>query len=108
MRCPECVAEGARSRVTVGVSTINAVYVPTVYDEDGQLVPGRAGGSTEYSCSRGHRWTETTSPAPPVLSRRGASSPEGRRTNRRVSAQDQAADRLRAGLFRSTGPREPR
>jgi hypothetical protein len=62
MKCPCCVAEGQRSRVTVLSSSRNAVYVPTVYDEEGRLIPGWAGGSTSYSCSRGHRWTDKQSP----------------------------------------------
>lgn len=61
MKCPECVKEDKKSRVYIGVSYINAVYVPKWYDENGRLCSGPpAQSTTEYSCSNGHKWSETT------------------------------------------------
>lgn len=62
MKCPECVREGKQSKVFIGTATSYAVHVPSYYDEAGRLVVGQSGGEASYRCSRGHVWTERTSP----------------------------------------------
>jgi len=60
MKCPECVAEGKRSKVYIGGSSSTLMAGKTFYDEDGKLHdhdPNSYG--TDYRCSNGHRWTET-------------------------------------------------
>lgn len=59
MKCPKCMKNGKKSRVYLGGTTIAAVYYPLYYDEDGNLKSsGVAPSKTEYTCSRGHKWTE--------------------------------------------------
>jgi hypothetical protein len=56
MKCPECIKEGKRSRVTRCEGHINAVYVPIEWDEDGNLIERPDMSSTRYVCSNGHEW----------------------------------------------------
>ena len=59
MKCPECVKDGERSIVRdLGGSTTLLGWSP-FWDEDGvhhSHDPNRH--SNQYSCSRGHTWTE--------------------------------------------------
>lgn len=66
MKCPECVAEGERSRVGMEGTTRTLMPTQTFWDEDGVLHmhdPNVA--TTTYSCSRGHRWREARKPPCP-------------------------------------------
>ena len=58
MKCPECVKEGKRSNVAVGMSTTTCAYYTPYYDEEG-VYHHHDGNTTttHYSCSQGHRWT---------------------------------------------------
>ena len=61
MKCLQCTSDGHRSTVEVGMSVVTTMGVHAYYDEDGHYHyddPNTA--TTEYTCSRGHRWTETT------------------------------------------------
>lgn len=61
MRCPECVAEGERSRVTShgGMTTLMGHY--PYYDEDGIYHNHDPNWTTSgYSCSRGHQFSRAT------------------------------------------------
>ncbi|HUU59961.1 MAG TPA: hypothetical protein VMZ50_10480 [Phycisphaerae bacterium] len=65
MICPQCRAEGRRSTVTAGAGSMTSAYYPPFYDEDGKHhVHDANGGSQEFTCSNGHRWRESTGPAP--------------------------------------------
>jgi len=55
MKCPDCVKEGTRSRLTILGSTATLMGHSPYYDEDGNYHshdPNRI--RTEYNCSRGH------------------------------------------------------
>jgi len=57
MKCPECVKEGLRSRVSFGATSTTLMGVSRYYDEDGKLVvhdPNTR--TTRYNCSEGHVW----------------------------------------------------
>ena len=61
MICPQCKKLGKRSRVYCGVSIVTCIGYTPYYDEDGnyhQNDPNKT--TTEYSCSHGHFWSETT------------------------------------------------
>lgn len=61
MKCPTCVTEGKRSRVTPHGRVTTAAAGRTYYDEDGVLHshdPNRT--DSNYSCTYGHRWTTRT------------------------------------------------
>ena len=61
MKCAECVTLGQRSTVTVGATTTTAMAVSAYYDEDGHYHYNDPNiTTTEYHCSRGHRWHEQT------------------------------------------------
>ena len=61
MKCPECVAEGKKSRVTVGMGYQTAMYCAPFYDEEGRFHNHDPNATTTgYTCSNGHRWQETT------------------------------------------------
>lgn len=68
MKCPECITEGKKSRVTPGGSSITLAYYQPYYDEDGVYHHHDNNDiSTDYSCSNGHRWVEHSTarcPAP--------------------------------------------
>src|SRR4051794_25872671 len=58
--CAACRAEGKKSRVFEGAAFRTAMGVARYYDEDGDYVVEDPNKTTiSYSCSRGHRWTET-------------------------------------------------
>jgi len=68
VKCPECVAEGKRSTVSVGAGTTTCMYFAPYYDEDGAY-HHHDGNTTSYShtCSNGHSWCSSrtgTCPAP--------------------------------------------
>jgi len=59
MKCVECVAEGKRSKVNIGMTTVTAAGIHSFYDEDGNIhVHDPNIRSTQYSCSEGHTWTD--------------------------------------------------
>ena len=62
MKCPVCVIVGKKSMVyLVPGGTITAVYYPPFWDEDGREHNHDANARTSgYSCTNGHKWTETT------------------------------------------------
>lgn len=63
MFCPECQKAGQPSKVYVGISRETCIGVTQFYDEGGKWHnhnPNRT--TTEYTCSEGHKWTETTGP----------------------------------------------
>ena len=61
MKCKECVAAGKKSRLYVGESYTNLVYVKPFYDEDGKYHSHGGNTSTiNYSCSNGHKYQEQT------------------------------------------------
>ncbi len=60
MKCPECVKRGNKSKVYVGCSSTTLVGWIPYYDEDGKFVSNDPNTTTtSYSCSLGHRWSET-------------------------------------------------
>lgn len=60
MKCPQCAAEGERSKVYPGMTTTTCMAVSSWYDEDGNYHRHNPNTTTtHYSCSRGHEWTET-------------------------------------------------
>ena len=60
MKCPECVAEGKRSKVYVGGHSSTLMGYLAYYDEDGKLHDHDPNVySTNYRCSNGHKWTES-------------------------------------------------
>jgi hypothetical protein len=63
MKCPWCVAEGERSRLTPQGSARTLMGWSPYYDEDGKYHthdPNNA--SPLYLCSRGHRWVAGYNP----------------------------------------------
>lgn len=62
MKCPECERLDLRSRVNVPMgSMVMAMACPSYYDEDGKYHNHDFNSATsEYSCSQGHRWVQTT------------------------------------------------
>jgi hypothetical protein len=61
MKCPECVEAGKKSRVTPGLTAVTDMYCPPYYDEEGVRHHHDLNArTTNYSCSNGHRWVETT------------------------------------------------
>lgn len=64
MKCPRCVREGKRSKVTQHISLPAVLKVPLFrqkqWDEDGNPIPQITPNhkTTEYSCSNGHSWKE--------------------------------------------------
>ncbi len=59
MKCPECVAEGERSKVYPHESHRTLLAVQRYFDEDGTYHshdPNKT--TTKYECSRGHKWSE--------------------------------------------------
>jgi hypothetical protein len=66
MICEKCRGEGQRSTVEIGPSFTTAAMGRTFYDEEGahhRHDPNTT--TTEYSCSRGHKWQERTRSACP-------------------------------------------
>lgn len=61
MICPQCRDAGEKSCVTEGPSMRTLMYCPPFFDEEGKRHTHDSNTSrTDYSCSRGHRWTETS------------------------------------------------
>lgn len=61
MICPYCKAENQKSCITPGpTSSTLMATTPGHYDEDGKWVRAKDPNwhTTEYYCSRGHRFTE--------------------------------------------------
>lgn len=60
MKCPKCIKADKKSVVTQGATMVQAVHIPTQWDEEGRLIQPtkHAGSRTTYSCSEGHTWTE--------------------------------------------------
>lgn len=59
MKCPECVKEGNKSCVTVGVCSETLLACLPFYDEEGVYHHHDANTKTQYyQCSRGHSWFE--------------------------------------------------
>ncbi len=72
--CRTCASEGLKSTVTPGPTFTTDMLCQPFYDEAGLYHDHDANlQSTEYWCSRGHRWTEQrhakcpTCPCPEVL-----------------------------------------
>ena len=60
MICPECQAEGEKSRVTLGGGSSTAMYAAPFYDEEGRYHNHDPNVFTyAWSCSRGHRGMES-------------------------------------------------
>ena len=60
MICQECKAAGQTSRVSVGGGCTTAMYCPPFYDEEGKYHSHDLNTvTTSYSCSNGHRWSES-------------------------------------------------
>ncbi len=68
LKCPTCEARKLRStvRLASGIQSVTLEYYPTdeFYDEEGRLHfhGGRPPVSTNYTCSRGHKWTVPAEP----------------------------------------------
>lgn len=61
MKCPECVKAGQTSRVTVGMSTSTLMSGSSFYDENGDYHSHDPNTTeTDYACSNGHQWQEST------------------------------------------------
>lgn len=60
VKCPQCVAEGEKSRVCVGSSATTCVCGEEFYDADGRHHYHDPNTTTvHYRCARGHSWIET-------------------------------------------------
>lgn len=60
MKCPECVKEDEKSTIQVGGMITTSMAWTPFYDEDGELHSHDPNtSSTSYSCSRGHKWSES-------------------------------------------------
>lgn len=60
LKCPECVKNGRRSRVTIGTGITTLAYSPPFYDEDGRYHAHDPNTTTVYySCSNGHIWIDS-------------------------------------------------
>lgn len=67
MKCPECVAAGLRSTITVGGSFSTAMGWAPHFDEDGVYhVHDYNTRTTQFSCSQGHRWAKESDPSCPA------------------------------------------
>lgn len=67
MKCQECEKAGHRSKVFRGGGVSTAMGGQTFWDEDDRFHRHDPNTTTwEYSCSNGHRWSETHSHACPV------------------------------------------
>ena len=53
MKCPECVAEGQKSKVTMSTEL---PWTLKQWDEEGVEVPNTGRYKNSYSCSKGHKW----------------------------------------------------
>jgi hypothetical protein len=58
--CQECKKEGKKSRVYVGGGMTTLMGVSSFYDEEGRYhMHDPNTTTTDFSCSNGHRWTES-------------------------------------------------
>lgn len=61
MKCPECVKEGKKSRITQDVTRLTFttdVYCAPYWDEEGNRhIHDLNTTTTSYECSKGHKWT---------------------------------------------------
>ena len=63
MKCPECVKNNQKSTMSVGASMTTLMYSAPFYDEEGRYHSHNPNTTTtEYSCSNGHRWSESVKP----------------------------------------------
>lgn len=61
MKCPACIEKELKSRVYVGMSTSTLMYCTPYYDEDGEYHSHDSNThATNYSCSNGHDWIESS------------------------------------------------
>lgn len=61
MKCPTCVAEGKKSIVYDKFMTTTCMNFVNYFDEDGNAHSHDPNTHTKsYSCSIGHRWSEST------------------------------------------------
>lgn len=61
MKCPVCSEKSMKSSVYVGMSTSTLMYCPPYYDEDGKYHSHDSNiHSTNYSCTKGHQWSESS------------------------------------------------
>ena len=61
MICSECKEQGLKSKVYPGTSSATLMWCPPFYDEEGNFHNHDANTITsEYSCSNGHSWTESS------------------------------------------------
>lgn len=66
MKCHECVAQGLKSTVTIGVMTTTGMFSPSWYDEDGRFHRHDPNPlCTSYHCSNGHSWMKSVIPPCP-------------------------------------------
>ena len=57
--CLECKKQGLKSKVYPGGSTTTLMYCQPFYDEEGNYHHHDYNTTTtEYSCSKGHKWVE--------------------------------------------------
>ncbi len=57
MKCPECIKNGEKSCVYIGMRTSTTMSTSCYYDEDGKLAINDPNiTTTSYSCSNGHNW----------------------------------------------------
>lgn len=60
MKCPECVKEGKRSTVLLQSVEEPLLYYARQWDEEGNETTVQPRATKSYTCSNGHKWTETT------------------------------------------------
>ena len=67
MKCPECRKLGQRSKVFFNKRIVQLLHTTDFWDEDGRLhVHDPNLVTASFSCSKGHRWSETERPVCPV------------------------------------------
>ncbi len=61
MKCPVCIEKDLKSRVSIGMSLSTLMYCAPYYDEDGKYHSHDSNThTTNYSCSHGHTWSESS------------------------------------------------
>jgi hypothetical protein len=61
MKCPVCEKEEKKSCVYPGMSTSTLMYCLPYYDEEGKYHSHDTNThTTQYSCSNGHNWSESS------------------------------------------------
>ncbi|KKM73649.1 hypothetical protein LCGC14_1408380 [marine sediment metagenome] len=73
MKCPECEKAGLKSTIyDPGGYFITAMCVQSFWDEDGKRHVHDGNWRTKsYSCSNGHRWSESWRPKCPTCGKGG-------------------------------------